>query len=303
MSLNRREFCGLGAAGVLSGWTSIGLGAEDSKPKATDPRELTIVVMDPLAAPLSCPCVEGYAQRDYTKLAAFLESRLDRPVKVVFSESLTSALKNKTDGKADLVIGKASVVKFDAAANKRTLKPIAQLSGKDGVTTQTGLIVVPSSDAAKKVADLKGYRVIFGPVESDEKHALALALLKKQGIDAPKKLETCAGCDEGCHKILEAGKDSRGAAVISSYARPLLEGCGQVKKGDLRVIGETAPVPFIVAFVDERLDAGTRKSIEQSLLAVSEDAKLCLALETLLGFVAVEDESLLAAKKKSVTSP
>ena len=91
--------------------------------------------------------------------------------------------------------------------------------------------------------------------------------------------------------------------MISSYARPLLEGCGQVKKGDLRVIGETAPVPFIVAFVDERLDAGVRKSIEESLLAVAEDAKLCLALETLLGFVAVEDESLLAAKKKSVTSP
>ncbi len=302
MPLNRREFVSLGAISVLGSWSNAGISAEESKPKPSDPRELTVVVMDPLAAPLSCPCVEGYAQRDYTKLTAFLESRLDRPVKVVFSESLTTALKNKTEGKADLVIGKASVVKFDAAANKRSLKPIAQLCGKDGVTTQTGLIVVPSADPAKTVADLKNYRVIFGPVESDEKHAAALALLKKQGVEAPKKLETCAGCDEGCHKILEAGKDSRGAAVISSYARPLLEGCGQVKKGDLRVIGETAPVPFIVAFADERLDAGLKKSLEESLLAVATDAKLCIQLETLLGFVAVEDESLLVGKKKSVTS-
>lgn len=300
MSLSRREFCVLSATGVLGSWSS--LSAEESKAGKADLREFTVVVMDPLAAPLSCPCVEGYAQRDYTKLAAFLESRLDRPVKVAFSESLTTALKNKTDGKADLVIGKASVVKFDAATNKRPLKPIAQLTGKDGATTQTGLILVPSADPAKKVTDLKNYRVIFGPVESDEKHAAALALLKKHGIEAPKKLETCAGCDEGCHKILEAGKDSRGAAVISSYARPLLEGCGQVKKGDLRVIGETAPVPFIVAFADERLDAGLKKSLEESLLAVAEDAKLCLALETLTGFVEVEDESLLDAKKKSVTS-
>ena len=300
MPLSRREFVSLGAVGVFGGWSRVGLSEDKAKP--ADPREITVVIMDPLAAPLSCPCVEGYAQRDYTKLGAFLESRLDRPVKVAFSESLTTALKNKTEGKADLVIGKASVVKFDAAANKRSLKPIAQLSGKDGVTTQTGLIVVPSADPAKTVADLKSYRVIFGPVESDEKHAAALALLKKQGVEAPKKLETCTGCDEGCHKILEAGKESRGAAVISSYARPLLEGCGQVKKGDLRVIGETAPVPFIVAFADERLDADLKKSLEESLLAVSTEAKLCSQLETLLGFVPVEDESLLAGKKKSVTS-
>src|SRR5437763_11911510 len=79
-------------------------------PKAT----LTVVVMDPLALPLSCPCVKGYAQRDYDKLGAYLESQLGRPVTVAFSESLTGALKNKTDGKADVVIGKNSVVLYDA---------------------------------------------------------------------------------------------------------------------------------------------------------------------------------------------
>ena len=49
---------------------------------------LTLVVMDPLAAPLSCPCVKGYAQRDYTKLGAHLEKALGRPVQVLFGESL-----------------------------------------------------------------------------------------------------------------------------------------------------------------------------------------------------------------------
>lgn len=29
---------------------------------------LCVVVMDPLASQLSCPCVEGYAQRDYAAL-------------------------------------------------------------------------------------------------------------------------------------------------------------------------------------------------------------------------------------------
>ena len=61
-----------------------------------------MVVMDPLALPLSCPCVKGYAQRDYQRLADRIQARLKRPVKLVFNESLTVALRDQTDGKADL---------------------------------------------------------------------------------------------------------------------------------------------------------------------------------------------------------
>src|SRR4051794_20223593 len=87
--------------------------ARDNKPALP----LTVVVMDPLAAPLSCPCVKGYAQRDYQKLAAQLEKDLGRPVKVFFAETLTDALKKKSDGKADLIIGKDSVVRAGAKDN------------------------------------------------------------------------------------------------------------------------------------------------------------------------------------------
>src|SRR5207237_1232034 len=99
---------------------------------------LTVVVMDPLAAPLSCPCVKGYAQRDYEKLARHLEKALGRPVKVHFSETLTAALKKKADGKADLIIGKDSVVRAETKANGIRATAVASLSGKDGKTTQTG---------------------------------------------------------------------------------------------------------------------------------------------------------------------
>ena len=47
--------------------------SEEAAP-STDGRSqpLSLVVMDPLAAPLSCPCVQGYAQRQYEKLAEYL---------------------------------------------------------------------------------------------------------------------------------------------------------------------------------------------------------------------------------------
>lgn len=272
--------------------------ADEAKPAPAED-SLTIVVMDPLAAPLSCPCVKGYAQRDYDKLAAHLQVKLGRAVKVVYSESLVSALKSKTDGKADLIIGKQSVVLFDVAKAGLQVKQVASLTGKDGATTQTGLIVVPTGDKAKSVADLAGYRIIFGPKECDEKHTAALALLKAHKVAAPLEIETRAACDEGAVLILELHKDQRGAAVISSYAKPLLEGCGTVKKGDLRVIGETTPVPFVTAFVSEQLDAKLQAAVKAELLALKNEPLLCLALETKAGFQEVEAAPLTAAKKKN----
>lgn len=257
---------------------------------------LTVVIMDPLAAPLSCPCVKGYAQRDYEQFAKHLEATLGRPVTVAFAESLGVALEKKTDGKADVVIGKRSVVAADAEKAKRPMTPVAALTGKDGIATQTGLVVVPKDDPAKTVTDLKGYRIIFGAADCDEKHAAALALLKKHGVAAPAKLETCAACSDGATTILELGNNVRAATVISSYAAPLLEGCGTIQKGDLRVVGTTEPVPFVTAFVADALSVAEREAITKALLVVKEHPSLMKAIETKTGFVPLPSEP--SAKKK-----
>src|SRR5437773_9497664 len=97
-----------------------------------DTAKFTVVVMDPLAAPLSCPCVKGYAQRDYDQLGKYLEGKLGKSVTVAYSDSLTKALKEKTDGKADLIVGKRSVVLADCKTNKLAVTAIAALTGKDG---------------------------------------------------------------------------------------------------------------------------------------------------------------------------
>lgn len=275
-------------AGALLGATW----ADEAK-LTTRPDALVVVVMDPLALPLSCPCVKGYAQRDYDQLGKWLEQKLGRPVQVFFDESLVVAMSKKSGGRADLIIGKCSVVKHDAARAKLKVQQVAALSGKDGATTQTGLIVVPAKDPAKTAADLKGYRIIFGPEECDEKSAAAVALLKNHGVAIPAKLETRAACSEGAEIIIEKGPDAKNAAVISSYAAPLLEGCGNVPKGALRVVGTTEPVPFVGAFVNEALPAPDRDALRAALMIVGEEATLLTALETKHGFVA-----LGAVKKK-----
>lgn len=281
---------------LMAAFFSVAVAAEEAKPQ----QPLVIVVMDPLAKPLSCPCVAGYAQRDYEKLGAALTSALRREVKIVFNESLVAAQKKNDLGSVDLVIGKQSVVLHDAKVAGLSLKKVAMLTGKDGLTTQRGLVVVPTDDPAKTISDLKDYRIFFGPAECDEKHAAALRLLKEQGVDKPAKLETAVACDEGAVNILElAKKGVRGCAVISSYAKPLLEGCGQVPKGALRVLGETEEVPFVAAYVNAKLDPAIQSAISDQLLkSTTADVRLRLALETKRGFVAEDEPSDEVAKKK-----
>src|SRR5580765_8755396 len=114
---HRRQFM---KAGVLA------LGVPVAAACASDPKEpLALVVMDPLAAPLACSCVKGYAQRDYEKLAKHLEKSLGRPVAVFFGTSLSAVMAGKSNGKADIVIGKESVVKYQAKEQKIDVKPVA----------------------------------------------------------------------------------------------------------------------------------------------------------------------------------
>jgi len=253
---------------------------------------LSLVVMDPLAAPLSCPCVEGYAQRKYEKLAEYLQTKLHRPVTVTFSNSLKGALDKSTCDAIEIVIGKDSVVRHDAQKLGHVVTPIAQLTGKEGKTTQTGLIVVPTADPAKQARDLAGYRIIFGPVECDEKYAAARDLLTSAGVELPPEdeIEVSEACSDGACKILEWGKDVRAAAVISSYAAPLLEGCGNVKKGDLRVLATTDTTPFVTAFTSERIDPTLRGAIQQALHQLFLKPELLIALETQRGFVKLTPE-------------
>lgn len=283
-NLNRREamIAGLSLP-LLSTVTEA-----DEKP-AVSPDALTVIVTDPLAAPLSCSCVKGYAQRDYDKLGKHLESKLGRPVVVHYAETLAGALTKKTNGKADLIIGKDSIVRAQAPSNKLTVTHLAALTGKDGKTTQFGLICVAAADKAVTASDLKEYTIYFGIADAEEKHGAALKLLKDLEVSVPAKPLTCPTCTDGATKVIELAKSGeKVAAVISSYAQPLLEGCGTIKKGELRVIGETDPVPFIAVFATGNLSTGEQTAVKAALLAVGSSKDLCAALETKSGFIEAE---------------
>ena len=280
-----RQACVAGRLGLAVGMALAVEPAGLAEPGAAPEQPLCVVVMDPLAARLSCPCVAGYAQRDYAALAGYLEETLRRRVKLAFGDSLASALKADGEARADVVIGKESVVRADGRAVGIGLEPVCSLTDTAGSCAIGGLFVVPADDAAESVEDLVDYAIFVGSAEHDEKHGLAVESLRRAGLPEPFDVHEFPTCSDAAADMLEMVQPAQVAAVISSYAAPLLEGCGAVPQGALRVIGETEPVRFVTAFVNRDLGFEARDRIAEALLDVGKHADLCRKLESAVGFV------------------
>jgi len=242
-----------------------------------DSEPLRIVVMDPLALPLSCACVDGTGQRRYERLAYFLEKQIGQTVEVIFEESLALAIK-RSGANVDLIIGKKSMVEFDAALMKKDIHALAALSGRDGGTDVRGVILVRKDSPAKTIGDLAGRKVVLGPEEDAESNGAARVLLKSSGA-----IISVAGSMDSAALALSDGEAD--AAVISSFLPPLFEGCGKITPDSLRNLAETEAVPFITVFATDSLDETKKALIQKSLLLVAKDPDLLEALESKNGFV------------------
>ena len=246
---------------------------------------LVMIVMDPLAAQLSCPCVKGYAQRNYEALAAHLAQSVGCPVRLGFGESLAAGLAAAKADHADVVIGKDSVVRADAAKVEAPLTASWVLTDSDGSVETQGLFVVAADDPAESLDEVIDYAIYVGRPEHSEKHARALDALRTAGLPDPFDTQEFGSCSDAAAALLEAEKPSQIVAIVSAYAKPLLEGCGTVPRDALRVIGETERVRFITVFVDESLDLVTRDAIRHALHTVAEDDALLRDLESSRGFI------------------
>ena len=255
-----------------------------SEPYGPADAKITIVVMDPMSLPLACDCVQGYAQRKYERLADYLQATLGESVRVVWSESLERGVKEDAKGNVTIVIGKDSVVRAGSQAMQLELQPVAHLTDMNGSTMQHGLFVVRRDDKANTLLDLTGYKIFWGPDACDEKSAAPRAKLEEFDI---KSIDggVCASCSVAAKQLMAESLETKAAAIISSYAEPLLAGCGTIQKGDLRVLGKSEEVPFVSAFVNGKLPREKIDLITKALLEM-KSPEMLKALETKNGFLA-----------------
>jgi outer membrane protein assembly factor BamB len=241
--------------------------------------------MDPLSKELACACVKDYGQRDYRKLAARLGAATRDRVSIEFSDDLAESMTGVAPGREVIIIGDRSLVAHGATVAKLKCHPLCDLTGTDGQTTLSASFIVRSDDPARELKDISGRSVFFGLSQVDDKHAASLAALRAAGVELPAKLQNRASYTEAALDMIDSALSPPPVAVIPSYALPLLEGCGSVKPGSLRVIGKSQPTPFITAFLADSFPAEKQEKILKTLLSLKTDAKLLKSMESRDGFV------------------
>lgn len=256
---------------------------------------LVLVVMDPLAKELACACVPGYGQRDYRKLATRLQTVLKQPVNVEFSDDLADSLTFAPARERVIVIGDRALVAHAAQQARWPARPVCELTDREGRTTAAALFVARRDDPARALRDLAGRRVLVGLAEADARHAAARATLAALALEPPPRLETRGPGNDAALDVLDSTASPPPVAVIPEYALPLLEGCGSITPGDLKVLGRSAPTPFITVFLSTELPSDLAARIERALLELGKEARLRRDLESREGFKPLPGEPSTSA--------
>lgn len=258
-----------------------------AEPPEVQPGPVVLVVMDPLASELACACVRGYGQRNYRKLAARLESVLKVPVGIEFSDDLAETLSWVGPERQVIVVGERSVAAKGAASAGLKCHPICELTGQEGHTSISGTFVTRADDPARALAEIGGRQVLFGLAESRENLAALQAALRDAGVEAGG-IEARGAYSDAALDVLDSTAKPPPVAVIPDYALRLLEGCGSVKPGELRVIGSTPSLPFITVFLADDIPQAQARTILDTLLNLKEDETLLRAMESRDGFKPVD---------------
>lgn len=275
------------------------VGCVSNKPTAQhEAQPLLLIVMDPLAKELACACVKGYGQRDYRKLAAHLGVTLQQRVAIELSDDLEESLKLVSPGQEVLVVGERAFIASSAQRAGFACQQVCALTDPEGNTTLTGAFVVPAKDTVATLKDISGRSLIFGLTDTEVNHAAVEAALRGAGVTAPKQEKRSVYTDAALD-VLDSRATPPPVAVLPGYALRLMEGCGSITPGDLRVIGKTEPQPFITMFLADQIAADKKQKIITTLLELKNNPVLLQLLESRDGFKPIESEKPVPPQARS----
>jgi phosphonate transport system substrate-binding protein len=180
------------------------------------------------------------------------------------------------------------------------LEPLAgEKRGSLGFRSAGG-IAVKADSPIKKLEDLKGKRMVFGPMLAPTGYLAQYELLLDAGIDPEVDLDYYA-IPAGAYKhekvVYGVWMGAYDAAAIPLLDLEIMEDLNKVGKGDLRVIAFSDPIPYCVFGVSSRVPAKIADSVRTALMNLTTDQTVPLNGEVVSilkaaqvdGFVPIED--------------
>jgi phosphonate transport system substrate-binding protein len=145
---------------------------------------------------------------------------------------------------------------------------LLQTRGLDGSTRQSAVVVVRRDSGLRRLTDLRGRTVMFGPRVSSPKWIAARLLFESAGIDVDRDLKALNGgcCEDIAFTVLIGSAD---AGVICDHFLGLHSGRQEdlgVDPDQLTPIGQTTPVPTRVFGARRGMPATVVRAITGALL-------------------------------------
>ena len=215
-----------------------------------------------------CNSIEENRER-FDPLAAYLEKKLGR--KVVASHVNTFDFVERAQRKEFDVLqsnGYIYVNVKEKAGGTLLAREVKSDTGKD----TGGLIVVRADSPVRALADLKGKKMVFGPVLSPGGYLTQYHTMLSAGLDPEKTFGSYTFLpgawqhEKVVYAILYGAVDA-GAVKVGDIER--MEAEGKVRKSDFRVIAASPPVPNCTFFALAHVDAETAGQVREALLALS----------------------------------
>lgn len=214
----------------------------------------------------------------FTPLRDYLEKRLKRPVRLLFTQSYEDLLNRFGQGKVDIVFG--GPYTFALARERYNAKPLV-MRKLDGKTDYQVYIFVREESGMTDLKQLEGKRFAFTDMLSTSGYLVPRAMMAEGGISDPNTFFSEIKFKKNYTDIIESVilGEVDGAATASFQ----FEGFG-LRNRSLRVIKKSPPLTLGPVFANPKTLSGAEiEAIRQAFLAIGkslESANVVKALGT-----------------------
>ncbi len=149
----------------------------------------------------------------------------------------------------------------------------ADTRGKYGYKS-TGAIMVLRDSPIKTIKDLKGKRMVFGPMLAPTGYLSQYYLMLKAGFDPETGLAFYT-IPKGSYKhekvVYSLLYEKYDAAAVPMLDFELMAAEGRIDPADFRTVAEGEPIPYCTFGVAEGVDEGLAREVRQALLSLTPD--------------------------------
>lgn len=137
-----------------------------------------------------------------------------------------------------------------------------------------GGIVVLADSGIKTIADLKGKRMVFGPMLAPTGYLSQYDLMLKNGFDPETGLAFYT-IPRGSFKhekvVYSLMYGAYDAASVPMLDFELMTEEGKIDPADFRIIAESEPIPYCTFGVTEQLDEELARKVKETILAITPE--------------------------------